>query len=126
MKFDVLLLRVPEQIQAYNIKDGRRTRGQRCFCFGHRDQPLERIVGKDFGWKQSCLEAKCHWEEHAAQHAEVVENLVKEARKALKAKGRAADLQMTTIRKDIVLRLQMIGYRQLLQNYFKGQVSQPQ
>lgn len=63
---------------------------------------------------------------NSEEDAEIVENLVKEARKALKAKGRAADLQMTTVRKDIVLRLQMIGYRQLLQNYFKNQVPKPE
>lgn len=54
-------------------------------------------------------------------HAEAVGEMLKQARRALKARGRAADLQLTTLRNDVIVRVQMIGYRQLLQNYLKAQ-----
>ncbi len=56
--------------------------------------------------------------------ADAVGEMLKEARRALKARGRAAELQLTTLRNDVIVRVQMIGYRQLLQNYLRAQATQ--
>jgi hypothetical protein len=52
--------------------------------------------------------------------AEELEQMLTTARQALKTQGRAANLQITTIRNDMLCRVQMTGYRQMLLSYLKN------
>ena len=64
------------------------------------------------------LELRFHTAEES--QARELEEMLTTARRALKAEGRAADLQMTTIRSDVMCRVQMTGHRQMLLRFIKG------
>jgi hypothetical protein len=53
-------------------------------------------------------------------HAKTLSVVLKQARQILKDAGRARELQMTTVDRDVLLDLQMVGYRQMLVNYVRA------
>ena len=63
------------------------------------------------------MQVKFHTD--SEETAEAVAQLLRDARKTLKERGRAADLQMITRSEDVLLDVQMVGYRRLLQEYLK-------
>ena len=65
------------------------------------------------------MDLEFHFHTQGETQAEEVAEMLKEARGALKDKGRAAELQMTTVRGDVIVRIEMVGFREMLQSFLK-------
>ena len=54
------------------------------------------------------------------EHARALADVLNQTRHILKDVGRAGDLQMTTVDRDVLLQIQMVGYRAMLINYLRN------